>query len=81
MFLRKNGISEKNWSSFPLAHPEKPSPQHFNNCSAPLFNFIQKNFKPIPHLKEGDRDYAFYMTDYKGQNIKLLPFYMIDTYL
>ena len=30
-----------------------------------------------PFKKEG-RDYAFYMRDYKGVAIKLLPFYMTD---
>ena len=30
-----------------------------------------------PSFKEG-RDYAFFMRDYKGEAIKLLPFYMTD---
>ena len=42
-----------------------------------LFNFIQKKLLAPPHLKKG-RDYTFYMRDYKGETIKLLPFYMID---
>ena len=29
-------------------------------------------------FKKEDRDYAFYMRDYKGETIKLLPFYMTD---
>ena len=68
IFLRKNGISEKNWNSFPLAHWKKTSPMHFNNCSAPPFNSIQKIFSPTPHLKEWGRDYGLYMKDYKGAN-------------
>ena len=44
----------------------------------PLFNFIQKKLlSPHPFKKDG-RDYAFYMTDYQGEAIKLLPFYMTD---
>ena len=42
-----------------------------------LFNFIQKTFRPTPISKEG-RDYAFYMRNYKGEKIKVLPFYMTD---
>ena len=52
------------------------TPQHHNNCSVPhLFNFIQKIFRLTPFKKES-RDYAFYMRDYKGKKITLLPFYM-----
>ena len=42
-----------------------------------LFNFIQKIFSPTPFKKE-DRDYAFCMTDYQGETIRLLPFYTTD---
>ena len=48
--------------------------------SAHLFNFIQKNCQPLLHLKKKVVT-AFYMRDYKGQTIKLLPFYMTDFYL
>ena len=52
--------------------------QHYNNCSAPTFLILfKKNLDPPPFKKEG-RDYAFYMRDYKGETIKLLPFYMTD---
>ena len=38
---------------------------------------FKKSLDPIPFKKE-DREYAFYMRDYKGETIKLLPFYMTD---
>ena len=51
--------------------------QHYNNGSVPTFtNFIQKIFSPPPFKIEGD--YAFYMRGYRGETIKLLPFYMTD---
>ena len=54
------------------------TPQHCNNCSAPMFLILFKKFvDPLPFKKE-DRDYAFYMRDYKGETIKLLPFCMTD---
>ena len=54
------------------------TPQHCNNCSAPIFLILfKKNLDPLPFKKEG-RDYAFYKRDYKGETIKLLPFYMTD---
>ena len=31
-----------------------------------------------PPFKKEERDYAFYMRDYKGETIKLLTFYMTD---
>ena len=42
-----------------------------------LFTLFKKFLDPPPFKKEG-RDYAFYMRDYKGETIKLLPFYMTD---
>ena len=52
--------------------------QHYNNCSVPTFQIYSKKIvTPTPIQKEG-RDYAFYMRDYKGEKIKLLPFYMTD---
>ena len=53
-------------------------PQALQQLFSPhLFNFIQKIFRSTPFKKE-DRDYAFYMRDYKGETIKLLPFYVTD---
>ena len=52
------------------------TPQHYNNCSAVLI-LLKNFFDPSPFKKEG-RDYAFYMRDYKGETVKLLPFYMTD---
>ena len=66
MFLRK----------LQLIYPS--SPQHYNNCSARTsLVFFKKMLAPTPFKIEG-RDYAFYMRDYKGQAVKLLPFYMKD---
>ena len=31
-----------------------------------------------PLFKKEGRDYAFYMRDYKGETIKLLPFFLTD---
>ena len=68
-FLWKNGVSEKI-----KAHLLSALQQYFS----PLYlNFIKKNLRLTPFKKEG-RDYAFYMRDYKGETIKLLPFYMTD---
>ena len=39
------------------------------------FNSVQNFFSSTPIKKEG-RDYAFHVRDYKGEAIKLLPFYM-----
>ena len=54
------------------------TPQHYNNCSAPTFLTLLKKFLDPPSFKKEARDYAFYMKDYKGKTIKLLPFYMTD---
>ena len=51
--------------------------QDYNNCSAPTFLILFKKFlAPPPFKKEGKT--AFYIRDYKGEIIKLLPFYMTD---
>ena len=51
---------------------------HYSNYSAPTFlTLFKKILNPPPFKKEG-RDYAFYMRDFKGETIKLLPFYMTD---
>ena len=52
--------------------------QHYNNCSAPTFLILFKIFSIPPPFKKEGRDYAFYMIDYKGEAIRLLPFYMTD---
>ena len=57
-----------------LVYPS--TPQHYNNCSAPTFLILFKKFLGPPPFKKEGRDYAFYMRDYKGETIKLLPFYM-----
>ena len=52
--------------------------QYYNNCSATTFLILFKKFLDSPPFKKEGRDYAFYMKDYKGETIKLLPFYMTD---
>ena len=42
------------------------------------FLILFKKFLDSPPFKKEGRDYAFYMKDYKGETIKLLPFYMTD---
>ena len=44
--------------------------------SPPLLILFKKCLTPPPFKREGD--YAFYMRGYKGETIKLLPFYMTD---
>ena len=70
-FLRKNGVSEKI-----KAHSPSTS-QHYNNCSVPTFLILLKKFL-APHQFKIEGDYAFHMRDYKGETIKLLPFYVTD---
>ena len=53
-------------------------PQHCNSCSAPIFLTLFKKYLDPLSFKKECRDYAFYMRDYKGQTIKILPFYMTD---
>ena len=48
--------------------------KHYNNCLAPT---LFKCLAPPPLKKEG-KDYAFYMRDYKGGTIVLLPFYVTE---
>ena len=54
------------------------TPQHYNNCSATTFLILFTKVLAPTRFKKEDRDYAFYMRDYKGETIKLLPFYMTD---
>ena len=69
-FLRKKGFSEKIKAHFPQ------HPHNYNNCPAPNFLVLFKKYLvPSPFKRKG-RYYAFYMRDYKGETIKLLPFYM-----
>ena len=46
--------------------------------SAPTFLTLFKKFLNPPPFKKEGRDHAFYMRDFKGETIKLLPFYMTD---
>ena len=57
------------------------NPQHYNNYSAPTFLILLKKYLDPPPFKKEGRDYAFYMIDYKGETIKLLPFYVTDVLL
>ena len=54
------------------------TPQHYNNCLVPTFLILFKKFLDPSPFKKEVRDYAFYMRNYKGETIKLLPFYMTD---
>ena len=54
------------------------TPQYYNNYSAPAFVILLKKFLDPSPFKKESRDYAWYMRDYKGQTIKLLPLYMTD---
>ena len=54
------------------------TPQHYINCSAPIFEILFKKFLDPSPLKKENRGYAFYVRDYKWETIKLLPFYMKD---
>ena len=53
-------------------------PPHYNNCSSPTFLILFKKLLAPSTFKKAGRDYAFYMSNYKGEKIKLLPFYMTD---
>ena len=73
-FLWKNGVSEKI-----KAHlPQPSSPSTSAVFQPPNFKFYSKKLLAPPPFKKEGRDYAFYMRDYKGETIKLLPFYMTD---
>ena len=55
------------------------TPQHYNNCLVPTFLILfKKKLLAPPPFKNESRDYGFYMRDYKGEIIKLLPFHMTD---
>ena len=54
------------------------TPQHYNSCSASTFLILFKKFLDQPPFRKEGTGYAFYMRDYKGEVIKLLPFYMTD---
>ena len=56
-----------------------PAPPSITKIAqSPPFEFYSKNFLAPPQFKKGGRDYVFYMRNYKGKTIKLLPFYMTD---
>ena len=74
-FLWKNGVSEKTKAHL-LQHP-----QHYNNCSAPTFLILFKKLLAPPPFKKESTDYAFYMRGYKGETMKLFPFYMTDYFI
>ena len=74
-FLSKNGVSEKIKAHFPQ------HPHHYNNYSAPTFLVLFKKYLILPPCKKEGRYYAFYMRDYKGETIKLFPFYMTVFFL
>ena len=56
------------------------TPYHYNSCSAPSFLILFKKLLAPPLLQKV-AETAFYTRDYKGETIKLLPFYMTDFYL
>ena len=68
--LRKSGFLRK----LKIISPN--TPQRYNNCLAPTFLILFKKFLTIFPFKRESRDSAFYTRDYKGETIKLLPFYM-----
>ena len=53
-------------------------PKHCSNCLTPNFLILFEKFLAPPPFKKEDRDYAFYMRDYKEDAIKFLPFYKTD---
>ena len=74
-FLWKNGVSEEIKAHLPQS-PLPPALQQL--FSPPPFKLYSKKLlAPLSFKKEG-RDYAFYMRNYKGETIKLLPFHMTD---
>ena len=71
-FLRKNGVSEK------IKANELTAPLSITTIvQSPPLLILFKNFLAPPPFKI-EADYAFYMRSYKGETIKLLPFYMTD---
>ena len=72
-FFRKNGVLRK----LKLIYPSN-SPALQQLFSPHLFNFIKKKKTLAPtQFKKEDRDYAFYMRDYKRVT-KDTDFYMTD---
>ena len=71
-FLKKNGVSEKIKAHLPQ------NPAAFQQFFRHTFLILLKIFFAPPPFKREDRDYAFYMSDYKGETVKLLPFYVTD---
>ena len=57
-----------------LIYPNNP--KHYKNCSAPTFLILFKKCLTSTPFKKESRDYK--ERDYKGETIKLLPFYMTD---
>ena len=51
--------------------------QDYSNCLAPTFLILFKKLLAYPHFKKR-AETAFYIRDYKGETIKLLPFCMTD---
>ena len=72
-FLLNSGFPEKMvfMRKLKLIYPS--TSQHYNNCSARTILVLFKKFLDPPPFKKQGRDYAFYMRDYKGEAIKLLP--------
>ena len=72
-FLWKNSVSEKIKAHLPQ------HPQYITTVTqpSPFWFFSKILLAPLSFKKEG-RDYAFHMRDYKGETVKLLPFYMTD---
>ena len=70
-FLWKNGVSEKIKAHLPQQPPA------LQQLFSPTFLIYSKKMLAPPLFKEAT-DYAFYMRDYKGEIIKLLPFFMTD---
>ena len=54
--------------------------KHYIICSVPTFLILFKKVLAPPPFKKEDRDYAFYMRDYKGET-KLFYIYYIIIYI
>ena len=77
-FLLDSSFSGKMVSLRKLKLIYHSTPQHYNNCSMTTFLILFKKFLDSPPFKKEGRDYSFYMRDYKGETITLLPFSMTD---
>ena len=77
-FLLDSSFSGKMVSLRKLKLIYHSTPQHYNNCSVTTFLIWFKNFLGSHTFKNEGRGYSFYMRDYKGETIKLLPFYLTD---